>query len=74
MAVDYRETLVTYLHATTTEEAAKTLNISSATLHSRLAQMKKRGVKVPPKAAKNQLNDLGVAQLNSIINKHLKEK
>ena len=74
MSVDYRETLVVYLNSETTVSAAQSLSLSVATLKSRLNTMKKAGVKIPRKPSKVALTQLEVAQLNSIINKHLKEK
>lgn len=68
--VDYRETLVTYLHCKNVEETAETLKISKAALMCRLTTMRKAGVKVPPATRRHFLDNLGVAQLNSLINKH----
>jgi predicted ArsR family transcriptional regulator len=72
-SVDYRETLVTYLRSESVEQAATNLNISKATLKSRLATLKKAGVKVPKIQRKNGLGALEVARLNSIVNKYLKD-
>jgi biotin operon repressor len=73
-AVDYRETLVTYLRSETTADAAKTLGISGQTLAARIKQMRKAGVKVPRKRTKgHSLSLVEVAQLNSLIIKHEKE-
>lgn len=69
--VDYRETLVVYLRSDSLEQAAQTLKIAPGTLYSRIMHMKKHGVKVPLKATRLTLkNDLFIAQLNSLINKH----
>jgi ribosomal protein L20 len=73
VAVDYRDTLVTYLKSETLDAAAKNLNISKATLISRIHVLRKAGVNIPKKT-KKQLSALDVAQLNSIVKKHLKEE
>ncbi|MGW5074027.1 hypothetical protein [Rhodococcus sp. NPDC004095] len=73
-AVDYRETLVTYLRSETTGEAAKTLGISPASLAARIKILRKAGVKVPKKTGRRSgLTQIEVAQLNSIINRHERE-
>ena len=71
--VDYRDTLVTYLHCETVESAAKNLKISATTLHGRLRVLRKAGVKVPTKGRKKGLGNIEIAQLNSIVNKYNKE-
>ena len=71
--VNYRETVITYLRAETTQEAAKNLGVSTQTLASRLNVLRKAGVKLPRKSQRQGLSQLQVAQLNSLINKHLKE-
>lgn len=68
--IDYRETLVTILHSSSKQEAARTLNISVASLSYRVSQMKKAGVKVPTPPRKRVLDNLLVAQLNSLIKKY----
>lgn len=72
MAVDYRDTLITYLKSESLEDAAKNLNITKAALVARMGVLRKAGVKVPQKYKKS-LTALDVAQLNAIINKHAKE-
>lgn len=73
-AVDYRETLVTYLNSASPQDAAKTLGISYQTLHARIGYLRKAGVKVPKlKTTGGKMGALEIAQLNSIINKHMKE-
>lgn len=73
-AVDYRETLVTYLRSDNTADAAKTLGISGATLAGRVKAMRTAGVKVPKKRSKGGgLSMIEVAQLNSLVIKHEKE-
>ena len=71
--VNYRDTLVTYLRAETLKDAAKTLGVSAATLSGRIKQMRRAGVNVPRKARNQGITKLEVAQLNSIIKKHIKE-
>jgi len=68
--IDYRETLVTLLHSEDRHVAAKTLNISVPSLNYRINQMKKAGVKVPTPPKRRTLDNLMVAQLNSIIKKY----
>lgn len=72
MAVDYRDTLITYLKSETIEGAAKNLNVTVATLKGRIQVLRKAGVNVPKKT-KASLSTLDVAQLNSIVRKHLNE-
>lgn len=72
--VDYRDTVVTYLKSETTADAARNLNISIATLNARIKTLREAGVNVPRKERKKDLSsDLFVAQLNSLIKKHIKE-
>lgn len=68
--IDYRETLVTLLNSTDREAAAKTLGISKQSLSYRVNQMKKAGVKIPTPPKRRTLDDLMVAQLNSLIKKY----
>ena len=73
-SVNHRETLVTYLRAETTREAAKTLGISVETLAARIKVLRQAGVKVPKKRGRGgRITPLEVAQLNSLVNKHAKE-
>lgn len=73
--VDWRETLVTYLHASTVDEAAKTLGVTKTTLHGRLTILRKAGVKIPKKRmGYNSLDRLTVSQLNSMVAKYEKEQ
>ena len=73
--VDYRETLVTYLNQECdTKKTAEVLNISTVTLHGRIAALRKMGVSVPKSQRKTALDKIEVAQLNSIINKWKKEQ
>lgn len=74
MAVDYRETLVAYLNAQTTTEAANTLRISKQTLAARVKFLRKAGVKVPKKSSRVALTSLDVSQFNSLIIKWQKEQ
>jgi transposase len=67
--VDYRDTLVTYLNSETVQEAAKNLNVSVATLKSRLATLRSHGVKIPAKTP-NPWSDLNIAQYNALVKKH----
>lgn len=69
----YRETIITYLRSETTEDAAKALGITPTTLHGRLAMLRKQGVNVPKKVRRGGLNSLEIAQLNSLIKKHVKD-
>lgn len=69
--VDYRDTIVTYMNQETVESAAKALNVSVATLKSRLATLREHGVKVPAKMP-NQWSDYNVAQMNALVNKYKK--
>lgn len=71
-AVDYRDTLVTYLNSDSIESAAKNLNITTASLKQRIIVMRKAGVNVPKKTRRTALSPLDVAQLNSLVKKHLK--
>ena len=71
-AVDYRDTLFTYLKSDTIEDAAKNLSIGVPALKQRILVLRKAGVKVPQKDKKS-LTAFDVAQLNAMINKHLKE-
>lgn len=68
MAVDFRETLITYLKSESMDEAAKNLNVTRATLQQRLMRLKKVGVNVPT-IRKRTLGSLEIAQLNSIVKK-----
>lgn len=73
-AVDYRETLVTYLRSNSGQEAAATLGVSYPTLASRLKAMKKAGVEIPRLSRKTGgLGAFEVAQLNSLVKKYQKE-
>lgn len=47
MAVDYRDTLITYLRSVDVDSAAKSLEITPAALHARLSLMRKHGVNIP---------------------------
>lgn len=71
-SVDYRETLVTYLRSDSIEDAARNLGLSKASMSQRLVTMRRAGVKIPKKR-KKILDELMVAQLNSLISKHKKE-
>lgn len=70
--IDYRETLVTILHSTDRKAAAKELNISLQSLSYRVNAMRKAGVKIPTLPKRRILDDLLVAQLNSLIKKYKK--
>lgn len=73
--VDWRETLVTYLNSESNDEAARNLNVSKSTLSARINTLRKAGVAVPKKSVRRDLgSDLFVAQLNSLVNKHLREE
>ncbi|MCF8783233.1 hypothetical protein [Rhodococcus ruber] len=50
-AVDYRETLVTYLNSESLDDAARNLNITKAALTLRIKAMRKAGVNVPKKSS-----------------------
>lgn len=72
MAVDYRDTLITYLRSEDVESAASSLNITKVALMGRLSIMRKHGVNIPKKR-RPMLTSLDVAQLNSLIKKFKKE-
>jgi hypothetical protein len=71
--VNYRETLVAYLHSDTIEDAAKELNIAVSVLKARIATMRAKGVNIP-KLSRTTLGALEVAQLNSLIKKYSTKK
>lgn len=73
--VDYRDTLFVWLRSESAKEAAATMGVSYATMYARVSQMRKAGVNVPSHidfVKPKTLGGLEVAQLNSIVNKHLK--
>lgn len=74
MAVDYRETLVTYLHSESLDDAAKTLGITRTALVARMKTIRKAGVPVPRKTARRGISRLEASQLTSIVKKWEKER
>ncbi|KSZ59690.1 hypothetical protein Z045_05855 [Rhodococcus pyridinivorans KG-16] len=72
MAVDYRETLITYLNSETIEDAARNLGIKVSALHSRVHTMRQAGVELPKKS-RPRLTRLEVDQLNTLIKKYQRE-
>jgi len=72
--IDYGEVVVTVLNSESREAAAKNLGISKQALSYRLTELKKAGVKFPTPPKKRVLDDLMVAQLNSIIRKYKESK
>ena len=73
MAIDYRETLITYLRSDDIRSAAAALDIPPSALSQRLTKLRKAGVKVPKARREGGFSQLEVAQLNRLINKHNKE-
>lgn len=72
---DYRDTLVVWLRSNSAKEAAATMGLTYATLYARIARMRKAGVNVPNHndfVVVKSLSNLEVAQMNSMISKHLK--
>lgn len=63
MAVDYRDTLITYLRSVDVDSAAKSLEITPAALHARLSLMRKHGVNIP----KKRRPSLTISRLHSLI-------
>ncbi|WP_146082377.1 hypothetical protein [Rathayibacter sp. AY1C5] len=74
MAVDYRETLVTYLRSDDLDSAAKSLGLTRAALAARIKVLKTAGVKVPKLRRSGGLTSFDVAQLNSLVRKYEADK
>ena len=68
--VDNREFVVAYSAAWTVEDVVKATGMSKPSIYARANYLRKKGVKLPKLSLKRPVDNLEIAQLNSLVKKH----
>lgn len=68
--VDNRDFVVAYATAWTTDDVVKATGMSKAAISQRANYLRKKGVKLPKLSMRRPVDNLEIAQLNSLIKKH----
>lgn len=69
-AVETRDFVVAWATAWTMDDVVKATNMNKSAIQQRAYYLRKRGVNLPKLNLKKPLDNLEIAQLNSLIKKH----
>lgn len=68
--VDNRDFVVSYSAAWTVDDVVKATGMSKANIYARANYLRKKGVKLPKLSLTRPVDNLEIAQLNSLVKKH----